>query len=220
MHKGSLQVDKVWDRLACDMSHVGQEKFVTIVGLCCAVPVEIMFGRSVTNPTVRKARGSEHHPEEGGESGHNTERTREYHEGDKVVFKPLNARCDTRWSPGTVTKVNSRWNVDVYGVPRHAQDVRLARPGGGGRQRVGTVPWPAIMINTALGREEPPAAGQDTATTSSEDWDDTVSQQSDKKGEKVCLSPKTSRSTISKKNPRRSKSQRWKIRSKTLHKKK
>ena len=146
-------------------------------GLLYAVPAEIMFGRSITNPTVRKARGSEHHPEEGGASGHNTERTREYREGDKAVFKPPNVRCDTRWSPGTVMKVNSRWNVN--GVPRHAQDVRLARPGGGGRQRAGTVPWPEIMINAAPGQEEPPAARQDTATTSSEDWDDTVSQQWD-----------------------------------------
>ena len=31
MQRGSLKVDKVWDRLACDVTHVGQEKYVTIV---------------------------------------------------------------------------------------------------------------------------------------------------------------------------------------------
>ena len=31
LQKGSLKVDEVWDRLACDVTHVGNEKFVTIV---------------------------------------------------------------------------------------------------------------------------------------------------------------------------------------------
>ena len=31
MKRGSLRVDKVWDRLVCDVTHVGQEKYVTIV---------------------------------------------------------------------------------------------------------------------------------------------------------------------------------------------
>ena len=31
MQRGSLRVDKVWDRLACDVTHVDQEKFVIIV---------------------------------------------------------------------------------------------------------------------------------------------------------------------------------------------
>ena len=31
MQKGSLKVDQVWDRLACDVTHAGHEKFVTIV---------------------------------------------------------------------------------------------------------------------------------------------------------------------------------------------
>ena len=85
-----------------------------------AVPVEVMFGRSVTNPIVRKARVSEDYPGRVGENGNTSEGSRQYREGDRVVVKPPNARCDTRWSGGTVAKVNSPWNVDVNGVPRRS----------------------------------------------------------------------------------------------------
>ena len=72
-----------------------------------AAPAEVMFGRSVTNPIVRKARVSEDYPGRAGENGNTIEGSRQYCEGGRVVVKPPNARCDTRWSGGLVTKVNS-----------------------------------------------------------------------------------------------------------------
>ena len=44
--------------------------------------------------------------------------------GDEVWVKPPNVRCTTKWNRGTVTKVNSRNNVMVDGMPRHILDVR------------------------------------------------------------------------------------------------
>ena len=105
-----------------------------------------MLGRSVTNPIVRKARGSEDYPGRVGENGNTSEGSRQYHEGDRVVVKPPNARCDTRWGGGPVMKVNSPWNVEVNGVPRHIQDVRLARSGTSEQEAALRVPQPVIML--------------------------------------------------------------------------
>ena len=251
LQKGSLKVDAVWDRLACDVTHVGNEKYVTMVdcgpsryavwqrvghedetevaaclqkvfawygaprellmdngrafrsgkvkALCDkwavsqlfraaykprgngivernhrtvkrmkarrggtveaavqaynrtprgpwnAIPAEVMFGRPVTNPIVRKARVDTDSPEAVGQSNQRDD-PRELQAGDRVVVKPPNARCDTRWRPATITKVNSKWNVEVEGMPRHAQDVRLVRPGGGGLQPARAVPLPGIVL--------------------------------------------------------------------------
>ena len=290
MQRGSLRVDKVWDRLACDVTHVGQEKFVTIVdcgpsrfavwqrvnheddtevvaclrkvfewysapkellmdngrafrskkveelcnkwavnrlfraaykprgngivernhrtvkrvkarrggtveeavrvynrtprGPLYAVPAEVMFGRSVTNPIVRKARVSEDYPGRVGENGNTSEGSRQYREGDRVVVKPPNARCDTRWSGGTVTKVNSPWNVDVNGVPRHIQDVRLARSGTGEQEAARRVPQPVIMLEDGpddSGDQDgrPDDGNEEPLSIPSESWEDTVSTQPD-----------------------------------------
>ena len=47
--------------------------------------------------------------------------------GDAVLVKPNSSRCTTEWQKGKVTKVNSRWNVEVNGVPRHVRDIRHSR---------------------------------------------------------------------------------------------
>ena len=44
--------------------------------------------------------------------------------GDKVWVKPPAARCTTFWNPGIVTGINSKYNIEVDGVPRHLRDVR------------------------------------------------------------------------------------------------
>ena len=290
MQRGLLKVNKVWDRLACDVTHVGQEKFVTIVdfgpsrfavwqrvnnedetevvaclhkvfewfsapkelpmdngrafrskkveelcnkwavnrlfraayktrgngivkrnhrtvkrikarrggtveeavrvynrtprGPLYAVPAEVMFGRSVTNPIVRKARVSDGNPERMDENRNTSCGSRQYREGDRVVVKPPNARCDTRWSGGTVTRVNSPWNVDVNGVPRHIQDVRLARSGTGEQEAAPRVPQPVIVVENEIDdageQDERQGSGnKKQLSIPSESSDDTVSSQQD-----------------------------------------
>ena len=44
--------------------------------------------------------------------------------GEEVWLKPPNARCTTQWRRGKITKINSRNNVSVDGMPRHILDVR------------------------------------------------------------------------------------------------
>ena len=44
--------------------------------------------------------------------------------GDKVVVKPPDGRCTSRWRMGMVTGVTSANNIDVDGVPRHILDIR------------------------------------------------------------------------------------------------
>ena len=44
--------------------------------------------------------------------------------GDSVYVKPADSRCTSVWSRGIVTKVNSKWNIEVDGVPRHVRDLR------------------------------------------------------------------------------------------------
>ena len=285
-----MKVNKVWDRLACDVTHVGQEKFVTIVdcgpsrfavwqrvnhedetevvaclrkvfewysapkellmdngrafrskkveelcnkwavnrlfraaykprgngivernhrtvkrikarrggtveeavrvynrtprGPLYAVPAEVMFGRSVTNPIVRKARVSDGNPERMDENRNTSGGSGQYREGDRVVVKPPNARCDTRWSGGTVTRVNSPWNVDVNGVPRHIQDVRLARSGTGEQEAAPRVPQPVIVVENEIddageqdGRQD--GGNEKPLSIPSESCDDNVSTQQD-----------------------------------------
>ena len=290
MQRGSLKVDKVWDRLACDVTHVGQEKFVTIVdcgpsrfavwqrvnheddtevaaclrkvfewysapkellmdngrafrskkveelcnkwavnrlfgaaykprgngivernhrsvkrvkarrggtveeavrvyngtprGPLYAVPAEVMFGRSVMNPIVRRARVSEDHPGRVGENRHTSEGSRQYREGDRVVVKPPNARCDTRLSGGTVTKVNSPWNVEVNGVPRHIQDVRLARSGTNEQEAAPRVPQPGIVLDDGPDdpgdRDQQPDEGiEEQSSIPSDSWEDASSNRTD-----------------------------------------
>ena len=38
--------------------------------------------------------------------------------------KPVNARCVDQWKKGRLTAINSRVNVEVDGVSRHAADIR------------------------------------------------------------------------------------------------
>ena len=52
------------------------------------------------------------------------ETSSEFSVGDRIFLKPPGARCSTRWEEGTVTKVNSKWNIEVDGIPRHASDLR------------------------------------------------------------------------------------------------
>ena len=46
--------------------------------------------------------------------------------GEEVWVKPPNARCTTKWKKGRVTKINSRNNVEINGMPRHILDLRPA----------------------------------------------------------------------------------------------
>ena len=48
----------------------------------------------------------------------------EFSVGDKVWVKPPAARCTTFWNPGIVTGINSKYNIEIDGVPRHLRDVR------------------------------------------------------------------------------------------------
>ena len=41
------------------------------------------------------------------------------------MVKSPDARCTTRWQPGTITGLNSATNVEVDGIPRHIADLRL-----------------------------------------------------------------------------------------------
>lgn len=45
-------------------------------------------------------------------------------EGDKVLTKPVDRRCDSRWVPGRVTGIASGNNISVDGTPRHILDIR------------------------------------------------------------------------------------------------
>ena len=44
--------------------------------------------------------------------------------GDLVWVKPPGARCTFKWGCGKVTKINSRYKVEIDGVSRHLCDVR------------------------------------------------------------------------------------------------
>ena len=44
--------------------------------------------------------------------------------GEEVWVKPPNARCTTQWQKGRVTRINSRNNISVDGMPRHILDIR------------------------------------------------------------------------------------------------
>ncbi|QQP49389.1 Putative LOC101234602 [Caligus rogercresseyi] len=48
----------------------------------------------------------------------------EYATGDTVWVKPPNAKCTTKWTTGKVTGVNSRFNIEVDGTPRHISHLR------------------------------------------------------------------------------------------------
>ena len=49
-----------------------------------------------------------------------------YKVGDAVWVRPPGNTCDTRFIPGTVTKVTSDLAVEVNGVSRHIRDLRRA----------------------------------------------------------------------------------------------
>ena len=100
-----------------------------------------------------------------------------------MVVKPPNAKCDTRWRGGNVTRVNSPCNIEVDGVPRHLQDVRFARPDSGEQRAEWRVPPPVIVVEEMQEQEERPVARTDMLSTiQSESWDETVSRQSDEEG--------------------------------------
>ena len=44
--------------------------------------------------------------------------------GDLVWVKPPGGRCTSKWGCGKVTKINSRYNVEIDGLPRHVCDAR------------------------------------------------------------------------------------------------
>jgi hypothetical protein len=49
--------------------------------------------------------------------------------GDAVCVKPPNCRCTSRWGRGSVTKINSKNNVEVNGMARHVLDLRKRKEG-------------------------------------------------------------------------------------------
>ena len=53
----------------------------------------------------------------------------EYGIGDLVWVKPASGRCTEEWSQGKVTGVNSKWNVEIDGMPRHVKDLRMRNRG-------------------------------------------------------------------------------------------
>ena len=99
-----------------------------------------------------------------------------------MVVKPPNARCDTRWRGGNVTRVNSPWNIEVDGVPRHLQDIRLARPGSGEQEAERGVPPPVIVVEDQQQDQLPVARNDTLSTIPSGSWEETVSRQSDEEG--------------------------------------
>ena len=107
----------------------------------------------------------EDRPAETEENKNNNEVSDGYHEGDRVVVKPPNSRYDTRWRVGQVTKVNSPWNIEVDGVPKHLQDVWLERYSSGGQEAKCRAPPPVIMIEDIQGDQE----GQDRLPSSTND---------------------------------------------------
>lgn len=48
--------------------------------------------------------------------------------GDAVFVKPPNSRCFNEWQRGKVTGINSQWNIEVDGTPRHVKDIRRDVP--------------------------------------------------------------------------------------------
>ena len=48
-----------------------------------------------------------------------------FYVGQRVYVKPKNARCTSEWTIGEVTKMNSKWNIEVDGVPRHISQIRV-----------------------------------------------------------------------------------------------
>ncbi|RUS91908.1 hypothetical protein EGW08_000310 [Elysia chlorotica] len=44
--------------------------------------------------------------------------------GDEVWVKPAAVKCTTQWEKGNVSKINSKNNVEVNGVPRRVLDLR------------------------------------------------------------------------------------------------
>ena len=56
------------------------------------------------------------------------EPAKEYHLkiGDVVVIKLVDRRCTSKWQEEKVTKINSPWNVEINGMPRHIKDIRIS----------------------------------------------------------------------------------------------
>ena len=48
--------------------------------------------------------------------------------GEEVWVKPPHAKCTTHWGKGVVTRINSRNNVEIDGMPRHVLDIRRVVP--------------------------------------------------------------------------------------------
>jgi len=48
-----------------------------------------------------------------------------YRIGDHAFVKPRNSRCTTKWNVGTITDIISSNKIEVDGIPRHANDLRL-----------------------------------------------------------------------------------------------
>ena len=127
------------------------------------IPIDTLFGRRVNNRFVKRKLKELSAPEESAAPEAMVK------VGDPVVSRPPNARCDTPWNPGTVTEVNSEWNVDVDGMSRNVQDVRRSRryedvgvePGGN------VIPAPGMMLEarseTTHAEEETERAEIDTA---------------------------------------------------------
>ena len=61
--------------------------------------------------------------------------------GDRVLVKPKDALCTSRWRIGRVSKVVSTNNVEVDGVPRHVLDIRSAPLEAGDETRNGDGGW-------------------------------------------------------------------------------
>ena len=85
-------------------------------------PAELMTGRKWNNPLLHQQ--PNRRPE-----WRETDRHGPFEVGDLVWVKPPRARCHEPWKEGRVTGINSRFNVEVDGMPRHPRDLRRRSEG-------------------------------------------------------------------------------------------
>ena len=130
---------------------------LSIQGKEDTIPAEVLFGRTVENPFIKNlAARLDARAENQDEDPEFVEKV-EFEVGDRVVIKPTRPKCMERWKSGQVTRINSPWNIEVNGVPRHFKDLRHSRrpevPMGGGGG--GPVPFPPPQRPEETNGEEP-----------------------------------------------------------------
>ena len=73
--------------------------------------------------------------------------------GDKVLLKPPNARCHTKWQPATITRNASKQIVEVNGIPHHVKHIRP-------RNDTQSSIIPDVEMNTETGQENAKNQGE------------------------------------------------------------